>query len=91
MSRRKFTAKFKTKVVLEALKEQDSMTALAQKHELHPTQISIWKKEFLSNASTVFGTEKPNSKTEKEQREEMLLKTIGELKVENDYLKKNLK
>lgn len=90
MSRRKFTAQFKTKVVLEALKEQESLKSLAQKYELFPNQISTWKKEFLSNASSVFSNESKSKKTEQEQKEDRLLKTIGELKVENDYLKKNL-
>lgn len=91
MSRRKFTAQFKTKVVLEALKEQESLKSLAQKYELFPNQISAWKKDFLSNASSVFSSESKNIKSDKEKREDQLLKTIGELKVENDYLKKNLK
>jgi len=48
MKRRKFTSKFKTKVVLEALKERQSLAELAQKYQLHPNQISTWKKEFLA-------------------------------------------
>jgi transposase len=41
-SRRKFTADFKTKVVLEALKERSTIEELSKKHEIHPTQIN-WK------------------------------------------------
>ena len=44
MTRRKFTSKFKTKVVLEALKERVSLLELAQKHELSPTQIVSFPK-----------------------------------------------
>ncbi len=44
MKQRKFTLKFKTRVVLEALKERSSVAELAQKHELHPQQISQWKR-----------------------------------------------
>jgi len=44
----------KTKVVLEALCDRFSLTELAQKHELHPTQIAQWKREFLDKASELF-------------------------------------
>ncbi|MBP2833746.1 transposase [Aquimarina sp. U1-2] len=54
MTRRKFTPNFKTKVVLEALKERHSLAELAQKYQIHPTQISSWKRDFLSGAEQVF-------------------------------------
>jgi transposase len=54
MTRRKFTSKFKTKVVLEALKERQTTQQLAQKFEISPQQINLWKREFLSQADTVF-------------------------------------
>ncbi len=50
MTRKKFTPKFKTKVVLEALKERLSNQELAQKFDIHPQQISTWKREFLNGA-----------------------------------------
>ncbi|RDD30472.1 hypothetical protein CR161_06965 [Prosthecochloris sp. ZM] len=53
-TRRKFSAEFKTKVVLEALSERLTLTELAQKHEIHPNQITQWKREFLEKASDVF-------------------------------------
>ena len=52
---RKHTATFKTRVVLDALKERETMSELAQRYQLHPTQISTWKKEFLDGADQVFG------------------------------------
>lgn len=45
-SRRKFTAQFKSKVCIEALKEQQSIETLSKKYDLHPTQINTWRKEF---------------------------------------------
>ncbi|MBK8052819.1 MAG: transposase [Saprospiraceae bacterium] len=54
MTKRKLTSVFKSKVVLEALSERYSLSELAQRHQVAPTQISTWKKEFLSNASVVF-------------------------------------
>lgn len=52
-TRRKFSAEFKTKVVLETLSERLTLTELAQKHEIHPNQITQWKREFLEKASEV--------------------------------------
>lgn len=91
MTRRKFTSKFKTKVVLEALKERSTLAELGQKFDLHPNQITRWKQEFLSKADTVFKESSKSKKTEAEERETKLLKTIGQLKVENDFLKDALR
>ena len=77
MKKRKFTAKFKTKVVLEALKEVSSLSALAKKYDLAPTQMSSWKKQFLEGAEDVFTSNK-GGKTEEEKERERLLQTIGE-------------
>lgn len=90
MSRRKFTSKFKTKVVLEALKERHSLTELAQKYELHVQQISNWKREFLDKAEEVFDKSVNKVKSPEEQEKDRLLKTIGQLKIENDFLKEVL-
>ena len=91
MKRRKFTAKFKTKVVLEALQESKVLNDIAMKYNLAPTQISKWKRDFLSNAESVFDTGNKSVESEAELERDRLLKTIGELKVENDFLKKTLR
>lgn len=91
-TRRKFTSKFKTKVALAAIKEQDTLAELAQKFDLHPNQISQWKREFLTNAETIFASGKKRSKkSEAELREEELTKMIGQQKIELEYLKKKLR
>ena len=48
------SAGFKTKVVLEALQERETIQEIAKKYDLHPNQISTWKTQFLSKASDVF-------------------------------------
>lgn len=78
-------------MVLEALKERESLAELAQRFELHPNQISTWKKEFLAGAEKVFDTGKKSAKTEAELERDRLLKTIGELKMDNDFLKDALR
>ncbi len=52
--RRQFSADFKAKVAIEALKEQQTLQELAHKYEVHPNQISSWKQEFLQNSASVF-------------------------------------
>ena len=56
--RRKFTAYFKAQVAIEALKERQTLAALAERFELHLNQIWQWKQEFIENSQLVFsGTE----------------------------------
>jgi transposase len=89
-TRRKFSAEFKAKVVLEALRERSTIEELARKHELHPNQINMWKKEAVANMSSVFGADKADDAADHEKQTEKLYAQIGQLKVENDFLKKNL-
>jgi transposase len=91
MTRRKFTSKFKTKVVLEALKERHTTHELAQKFDITPQQINLWKREFLSDAEMIFEKGSKSKKTELEEKEDRLLKVIGQQKVELDFLKNALR
>lgn len=88
-SRRVFSKEFKAKVVLEALKEKSTVEVLAKKYELLPNQISMWKSEAIKNISAVFSVEKSVSKNN-EVPHEKLYARIGELTLENDFLKKKL-
>ena len=91
-SRRKFSAEFKAKVAIEAIKERSTIEQLAKKYELHPNQISAWKKEFLANAATVFTADEDvsNNKAQQEILLERLYSKIEQQKVEIDWLKKKL-
>jgi len=90
-TRRKFGAEFKTKVALEALKERLTLAEMAKKYELHPNQISLWKQEFIEKSSLVFATKKSRKESEDAVDTEKLYSKIGQLEMENDFLKKNLK
>ncbi|HZH73850.1 MAG TPA: transposase [Mariniphaga sp.] len=90
MSRRKFTSDFKLKVVLESLSERFTIQELGRKYEIHPTQISLWKSQFLQNAGMVFERPVKDAKTEAQEKEEHYLKVIGQQKIEIDFLKKAL-
>ena len=88
--RRKFSSEFKARVALEAIKERDTLAELSKRYEISPVIISRWKKEFLENASSIFSNGK-ETKEEDGVDAEKLYAQIGQLKVENDFLKKSLK
>jgi transposase len=87
-TRRKFRKEFKSKVVLESLKERESLESLAKKYELTPTQISTWRSLALKNFRNVFSSDNSESK-EPGVDTQVLYAQIGELKVQNKFLKKN--
>ena len=87
-TRRKFSSAFKASVAIEALKERESLAELSKRYEVHPNIISKWKKEFIENASAAF---EGNSSSEKEIDSEKLYAKIGQLEIENDFLKKTAK
>lgn len=87
-TRRKFSAGFKAKVAIEAIKERESLAELSKRFEVDPNMISKWKQEFIEHSAEVFEKKK---EVEDEVDLEKLYTKIGELEMENDFLKKNLK
>ena len=88
-TRRVFSKDFKSKVVLEALKEKETIEVLAKKFELLPNQISLWKSDAIKDISLLFTSEKLVVKKEVIPVEKLYAE-IGQLKMENDFLKKKL-
>lgn len=88
-SRRKFSAEFKAKVALEAMQERMTLSELSQKYEVHPHQITAWKKQLMAQSVSVF-KEPDSGKDEKDKLIDQLYKTIGELTMDVDFLKKKL-
>ena len=83
---------FKTKVVLEALKEQKTLAQLSSEFEVSANQISLWKNEIIKGLPIVFGAKKVDLTPEKEEEiTAPLYQQIGELQVEVNFLKKKLK
>jgi transposase len=89
-SRRKHSPAFKAKVALEALRGDKTIAEMASQYEVHPNQITQWKKILAEDATGLF--EKGQSK--KPQDEQALIKKlyqeIGQLKVEKDFLEDSL-
>ncbi len=91
--RKKFTNEFKAKVALEAVKEIKTIAELAIEYDIHPNQISTWKKQLQQGAVDLF--ERPNKKSdavrENEAKESQYINALGELQLENSVLKKKYK
>jgi len=93
-NRRVHDATFKTKVVLEALKGVKTLAQISSDFGIHAQQITDWKRQVLDGIPSIF--ESPTSKPalnieQREQIENPLFQQIGQLKVENDWLKKKLR
>ena len=87
-SRRKFTAEFKARVALEAVKNEMTLAQLSQKFEVSPILISRWKSELIERIPMVFSSKDDHSEAEDVETEKLFAQ-IGQLKVENDFLKKS--
>ncbi len=87
--RRKFTAAFKAKVALEALRGDRTIQEIAAKHQLHPNQVSQWKRQAMDGLNAVF-EDKPSREADHEAEKAELHAKIGRLVVENDFLSRGL-
>lgn len=89
VQRKQHTAEFKAKVALEALREQKTANQISAEYEVHSTQIAHWKKQALEHLSAAFTTGGIAAVTrDDEALKDKLYSQIGQLKVENDWLKK---
>ena len=86
--RKNHGARFKAKVALEAVKGIKTLSELASKYEVHPNQIRKWKQQLLDQISDLFVDKRRRKSNDDEKLKEQLYQQIGQLKVENDWLKK---
>ena len=92
MSYKTYTSEFKAKVVLEVLQGEKGLNEIAAQHNLNPNMVRNWKSEFLENASSIFENPKKAEKVARRKEDalkkekETMLKTIGQLTIERDFL-----
>ena len=89
--RKQYTAAFKAKVALEAVKGQRTVQELASNYGIHPNQITNWKKQLVAEAAEIFTRSGVHGNEAVEQEKAELYQQIGKLQVELDWLKKKSK
>jgi len=88
--RRNFSPEFKSKVAIEALKEELTMAQLAKKYNLHPNMITNWKRQAVENMQGIFANKKVFEQKDREEEIKELHAKIGQRTIEKDFLKKGL-
>jgi len=90
--RKYFTANFKRKVALEALKERKTLNELASEFQVHSTQISRWKKMLIDGSHDIFkhGNSQQSKPKRQEKNDAEMLQKIGQQTMEINWLKKKL-
>lgn len=90
-TRRTWTPQEKANIVLEILREESTLVEISKKYDVAQPVLSRWKTDFVKNMSSVFdkkGDDMDKIKKEHEEEKEILIKKIGELSMDVDYLKK---
>ena len=87
-TRRRFSAEFKAKVALEAIRGERTIAELATKHQLHPNQITQWKRQAIENLAKAFDDKASDAQVGREAEVTKLHAKIGQLVVERDFLAK---
>ncbi len=90
MMRKKYEAGFKARVALEAFKGEKTLAQISSEYGVHANQISKWKRDLLKGSTEIFARKNSNHNDGSKEKIESLYKAVGELKVENDWLKKKL-
>lgn len=87
-TRKRHSAAFKARVALEAAKQTHTLAELAQAFQVHPVQISQWKKQLLDGAESLFRDGRRREQDESQSIQAQLYEQIGRLNMEVEWLKK---
>ncbi len=88
MQKKTFSAEMKAKIAIEALKSEKTVNEIAKEFDCSPSQVSEWKKRFLEEASEIFASKKEQRQKDYEAEVANLHQKIGQLTVENSWMKK---
>jgi len=86
--RKSYSADFKAKVAIAAIKGQQTVNEIASFYQVHPNQVMVWKRQALESIPDAFSSAKIHDAERDEQLKSQLYQQIGQLKVELDWLKK---
>ena len=90
-TRRRFTADFKARVALEALRGDKSIQEISTRHKVHPDQVSTWKRQAMDGLGAVLSGDTDKAGSDHEAEVHDLHAKIGQLTVVRDFLSKGLK
>lgn len=88
--RKKHSIKSKVKIALEAIKGEKTTAEITSTYGIHATQVNTWKKQALESIPEAFSAKRKKQENDQQELIGELYKQIGQLKVENDFLKKSL-
>ena len=88
--RRQFSEQFKFKVALEAAKGLQTINEIASAYDVHPNQVTSWKKRLLEEGARVFSGKRTYDQQRQAEQEAALYEQIGRLKMELEWLKKKV-
>lgn len=91
MPKKKYTAEFKTKLILSIIQGDKEFNAICTEHNLNPNMVRTWKQEFLANAHLAFAAKTEQKTAQRKEsdlkkKNDQMLKTIGQLTLERDFL-----
>ena len=89
--RKKFEPALKARIALEALKGEKTTAQISSEYEVHATQVTQWKQELIQRSAELFAKHNNSMAKEQEEQTDKLHKVIGEITMENNWLKKKLK
>ena len=86
--KRTYDSKFKSRMVLEAMRRELTIAEIASKYQIHPNQLQRWKQRLIEGASDIFASSSERKAEQKKlYTEDNLMKKIGRLEGENDFLR----
>jgi transposase len=86
--RKRYSAEFKAKIALEAIKGEQTISELGSRYGLHPNMITTWKRQAIDNMAEAFSSKAERTRHDDDDRIKDLHAKIGQLTVERDFLAK---